>query len=70
MKEFIIGAGIVVALFTILLWGVNDGIARNEIHECQKWQGEAAQYGDRFYLVQWQADQCRAHSIAVNASIR
>ena len=45
------------------------GADKNEISECKKWQEYAAQY-EGFYLVQWQADQCKAHSIQINAPIK
>lgn len=69
MKEnFLIGSLIVVlvsALILVLVAGTNN----SEKAECKKWQEYAAQY-EGFYLVQWQADQCKAHSIQINAPIK
>jgi len=45
----------------------------SEKSECLKWQAQAEEYRqgkkDLFYLTQWQADQCEAHGILINAPI-
>lgn len=45
------------------------GLQRQERYECYMWKFQAEEYTD-FYLTQWQADQCAAHKIAVNAPIK
>lgn len=49
-------------------------VERGEVIDCEKWQQQAedARQGERnlFYLEKWQADQCEAHGIVINAPIR
>jgi hypothetical protein len=56
-----IGALFVIALFV--------GMNRQEVVECDTWAQQASQY-PAFYLTQWQADQCAAHHITVNAPVK
>lgn len=44
-------------------------IEKTERAECLRWQKEAEEYG-KYYLTQWQADQCTAYKIKVEAPIR
>lgn len=44
-------------------------LSRNEVYECNQWQGWSKQF-DGFYLTQWQADQCAAHGISINAPVK
>jgi 3D (Asp-Asp-Asp) domain-containing protein len=44
------------------------GLDRQEEYECQKWQQWAKDY-PLFYLTRWQADQCEAHGIKVEAPV-
>lgn len=55
-------------LYTIAS-SISDSIDKKEINECRKWQEYSAQYSG-FYLVQWQADQCKAHEIIINAPVK
>lgn len=40
-----------------------------EISECKEWTVNAANLNN-YYFTQWQADQCAAHGIKVNAPIK
>lgn len=42
---------------------------RNEEMECKGWQQEA-QNNPQFYLLGWQAEQCAAHHITVDAPVK
>lgn len=59
---FLIAVGLLLSL-------VKTAVDKEEIGECQSWQEQAAQY-QGFYVVQWQADQCAAHGITINAPIK
>jgi len=46
-------------------------IDKSELVDCLKWQKQAEEYRvSGFYLLQWQADQCKAHNIIINAEVR
>lgn len=66
----VIGIGLMIVVWSIvfglLMW---HAMNRQEVVECNEWQKQAQEY-DQFFLVQWQADQCRAHGIIINAPIR
>lgn len=68
MKLFcqIVGGAFLVLLFAFFL---NLGMNKSERVDCLKWQDQAKEY-PTFYLLQWQADQCKAHNIDVDAPIR
>lgn len=55
--------------FGLLVLGIATAVDRSERAECLKWQGEARQYPG-YYLTQWQAQQCAAQDIAVDAPVR
>jgi len=63
--EIILGIGLAALLF----WGVMMGISRAEKIECRTWQKEAQEI-QGYWLTQWQADQCQAHGIKVEAPIK
>ena len=44
-------------------------MSRQEQFECYQWQGYAEEFED-FYLVEWQAKQCKHHGIKINAPIK
>ena len=44
------------------------GINRSEVMDCYKWQKQAKEYSS-FYILRWQAAQCVAHGIQVDAPI-
>lgn len=54
-----------VVLFVFLL---NIDMSRAEVVDCLKWQKEAQEYPN-YYLLQWQAMQCEAHDISIDAPI-
>lgn len=45
------------------------GTGKSEIVECTKWSQEADAYPG-FYLAKWQANQCAAHQIIINAPVK
>ena len=47
---------------------VAKGLDCQEEYECHKWADWAKEY-PLFYFTQWQADQCKAHGIEVNAPV-
>lgn len=59
-----------------LLWCTNTGLAKAERNECMKWQEQAEEdieiNGDypHYFLNEWQAEQCEAQKIEVNAVVR
>ncbi len=69
MKESIL----VVIIFTVLVGAlvlvILASITANEKTECREWQEQAAKF-EGFYLTNWQAEQCQAHSIIINAPVK
>lgn len=61
---------IVIALVIGVFIAFNEAISKGEISECEKWQNQAVVFTRGFYLTKWQADQCEAHGIEVNAPVR
>lgn len=60
----------VIAIATLGLMAVYFlAIPRQETADCLKWQQQAQDYPN-FYLTQWQADQCKANGISINAPIK
>lgn len=59
----------IVLFIGVGMWAFEDGTNKGEIVECKKWQSEAAQYSG-FYLTKWEAEQCVAHNIIINAPIK
>lgn len=48
---------------------LNIGMNKSEVVNCNKWKAEASEYAN-YYLLQWQADQCAAHNIEIDAPIK
>lgn len=72
MKDFIITIAIILAVIGVVSGAVylgENSLNDSEIAECRKWQEQSAQYSG-FYIVQWQKDQCDAHSIIINATVK
>ena len=76
MKETFKIAGIIlsaIALSILFFWGmVKAGdweLDQIEIQECKHWTLEANKLKD-YYFTQWQADQCAAHNIKINAPVK
>ena len=65
MKTFIY-AVLSFGAFTLMLVVLNTGIVKSEKNECYKWQEQAESYKD-FYLLGWEAEQCRTLNIKVDA---
>lgn len=65
----VLGAFAILSIGYLFTTPTESSIDRVEKYECQRWQEEAAKY-QGFYLVQWQADQCKFHGIKVNAPIK
>lgn len=56
----------------ILIGGVNlvnSSMNKSEVVECNQWKSQAAEYSG-FFLAHWQADQCKAHNIIINAPVK
>lgn len=62
-----------IVLASVLVLGslvaVNAGLNKSEVVECNQWKAQAVEFKG-FYLTQWQADQCAAHNIEINAVIK
>ncbi len=69
MKDLFFGFLVTSALIGGFIFLLIKNVDLNERTECRKWQEQAAMY-EGFYLVQWQADQCAAHNILVNAPVK
>ncbi len=72
MKTFFTGIfaglvfiGIAGTMFAMCLWAINT----QEVGECRTWTANAKVLNN-YYFTQWQADQCAAHGITVNAPIK
>lgn len=61
--------GAIFLILFVIASSINDSMNRSEKVECRKWQEDAAKY-QGFYIVQWQADQCKAHDIIINAPVK
>ena len=57
------------AAISVLLIVGNAGINKQERAECLQWQKQAEVYQD-FYLTAWQAEQCQARGIIINAPVK
>ncbi len=80
MKQIISIVVCVVVVFVagiLFAYTLNLGLNQSEINECVEWQKQAEEYQavfggtkkELFYLTKWQADQCQAHGIIINAPI-
>lgn len=49
-------------------YALSQGVSKSERAECLKWQSEARQFVG-YYLTSWQAAQCAAHGVAIDAPI-
>lgn len=58
----------VAALAVAFAFALAEGVNKTERAECLKWQSEARQFVG-YYLTSWQAAQCSAHNIEVDAPI-
>lgn len=69
MKEKIII--IIVVILAVIGTGmvVMVAVDISEENECKEWTLEANRLKD-YYFTQWQADQCSAHNITINAPIK
>lgn len=52
------------------LFAFNAGLSKQEVVECRQWASQAEEFGTAFYLTEWQADQCEAHGIIINATVK
>lgn len=53
---------------TVFFAAVVVGIDRSAKAECLKWQGDAEKY-EKYYIVEWQAEQCQSYDIIINAPV-
>lgn len=68
MRE-ILTLGVIAVVLMGLIGATIVGLNRSEASECLKWQDQAAHYPG-FYLTEWQARQCAAHNIIINAPVK
>lgn len=68
MKDIIVVIVIIMGAVAVALVGIS-GINKSEVVECNHWTSQAAEYSG-FYLTHWQADQCKAHGIIINAPVK
>lgn len=60
---------IIIALLVVITGQIfGEGMKREEIVECNKWEKQAETFPS-FYLTKWQDDQCRAHGIVINTTV-
>lgn len=59
---------IAIGLVVVFIFSVGKFTDKNEIVECLNWKAQAQEF-PAFFLTQWQADQCKAHSIFINAEV-
>lgn len=59
----------VIALTVLFFWAIGTGLDRQAKADCETWRNQAVQFRD-FYLTQWQADQCKAVGVEVNAPVK
>jgi len=57
MKQSITLAIISIIAVALGVWGLVEGIERQERYECAKWASERNDYAG-YYLVSWQKEQC------------
>lgn len=72
IKQVLIGvlcAVLSIAAIWFMIAVTNEDVKNNEVAECKQWAEQAGQF-QGFYILQWQADQCVARGITVNAPIR
>ena len=69
MKKEITAGFAVVVMCLLLSAAFVIGWNREERVECLTWQQQATQFKG-FYLTHWQAEQCAAHDIVINAPIQ
>lgn len=63
-------AVLIVAAVGALVWAVvTAGIDRSEVMSCNTWKSQSTEYPG-FYLLKWQKEQCDAHGIAIDATVR
>jgi hypothetical protein len=62
-KEFkvLLALAIIIALAMTIDYSIN----KSETNECKQWQKQA-QETPKFYLANWQVEQCKAHQIIIN----
>jgi hypothetical protein len=68
MQKIIATSSLIIGI-AILGWATVNAMNSNEVVECNQWQSQASEYSG-FYLTHWQADQCKAHNIIINAPIK
>ena len=69
LRELAIMITVAIALGAAVVWAILTGTSKSEVAECAKWSQEADAYPD-FFLATWQKDQCDAHSIFINATVK
>lgn len=70
LLKIVIEGILVAVLVSALVYGLWSGLQKNEVVECKTWLAQSVEYKDNFYLLNWQDEQCKAHNIVINATVR
>lgn len=65
----VLAAAGILAISVLFAWSINTGIEKNEIKECNTWAEQAKTY-PKFYLTDWQRQQCDHYNIKVMDEIK
>lgn len=59
--------GLAIALPVLfLIWQLfNFALDRNEIAECIQLEQQSVEYGDKFFLAEWQRQMCESHDFQI-----
>lgn len=76
MKIYKIEFLIILIFLAVMSWLVIMSADKSEIVECQKLQSQSKEYPaynsktqTGFYITKWQAEQCKAHSMQIDATV-
>lgn len=71
MKKSIFSGVALFAILAALLLAIMAAADISERNECQQWQGEAREYAAAgYYITAWQAAQCAAQGIEIDAPVK
>lgn len=65
------GGACLVGILVLIMagWMIKAAIERSETAECISWKSQSVEYPG-FYLTKWQAEQCAARHIQIEAPVR
>lgn len=69
IKEKSIVSIIAILAIGCVIWALGNSMDQSEIVECNQWKEQSTQYAG-FFLAEWQAEQCTAHHININAPVK